>query len=550
MGFCVSETLSHGFRSAWATAIVAAVAPLALCACDFDTSADIPKASDAPGADAGSKPNGSLSGKADAAMSLPVGQADAGARDAGSGGPGGASGDAGDGDSGLPPQNGGLKCGDVFCPFADAPIEPCCTAGTDVEDGLARQVNRCGVSFAETGRDFFGTGCWQRDQPGVVDKSCPGVQVDLHSKDPGCCTDDGKCGGIDTEHGLGCHGEPGTKAKACGEDPAPSGKTCDLSGVYAVRMEVDLAWGGRSGGLWDLTDDGRGKLVLNLLSTIEASDDPKDDRLEGTARVCGVELPAFYSTTVCEAYNATFPDAMWESETMPRFHVEGRSQCRKPGCIATIDAQTVLLGIGLDNPEAPWPTASESRNLKCEAGTGAACFPDDDGDGLPGLTVPIVTEGTSTEGKGCNQKYDNDGAPLNASPAAIFGGVRRTDRLELGVRMKVGLSFKIGKDCESGAGTGIAEFVNSRAYGCLVQKGTYDFGSPPAGADEKCNATQASFMDSNLPLYTILDVDQVPPSNLDVPNKAPSLGPQVSIVRIGDVGDELGCEEVRATPHP
>ena len=53
-------------------------------------------------------------------------------------------------------------------------------------------------------------------------------------------------------------------------------------------------------------------------------------------------------------------------------------------------------------------------------------------------------------------------------------------------------------------------------------------------------------MDANLPLYTILDVGEVPANNLDVPDESPSLGPQVSTVRLGGLNDDITCADVRA----
>src|SRR5262249_44464614 len=157
----------------------------------------------------------------------------------------------------------------------------------------------------------------------------------------------------------------------------------------------------RSGGLVGLTDDGRGELVVQLLTTINDVDDSTMD-MSGTMRVCGVNLPTFYSTTLCEACQPIFPPEMFDSKAMPGFTIAGHMQCLQPGCIASIDAQTYLLGIELNNPEAPWPTADQTQSITCKSGKGMQCFPDQDGDMRPGLTVGVATTGTSTEGTGCN----------------------------------------------------------------------------------------------------------------------------------------------------
>jgi len=540
--------LKRPLKSSRVSAAVAVLVLSGLSGCEFDRGAIKPTSQldMSPIADAGhsSTPLSMDSGTAqyspmDAAQSMP-------AIDAGS--------DAGLGDGGAmqPGQNGGLQCGTVFCPFAQKPIEPCCTTQADVKTGVARAENRCGLQFDATGSDFFGEQCWQRDQPGVTDNSCPGVSVDLRSKDPGCCTDQGVCGGVDTEHGLGCHLDPEAKVQACGSmSDADAGEpSCDVRGVYAVRLQVDLAWGGQSGGLADLTDDGRGPLVVQMLTSFD-SVDPSTLEVHGKMRTCSVELPTFYSTTLCEAYQPIFPNAMWDSAAMPSFKIDGHLQCLEPGCIAGIDAQTVLLGIALDNPESPWPTASQTANITCKAGKGSKCFPDHDNDGRPGLTVPLSTTGVSTAGKGCNRSYTNKGAPLSASLAAIFDGVRRADRTLLGVRMKIGSSFRWGERCESGHGSGIAEFVNSRGQGCLVQPGTVNFGNGfPAGPNEACTADEAAFMDQNLPIYDVLKVGKPPDSKLVLPDTSPSLGPLVRVARLGDKGAAVTCEDVRNAVYP
>lgn len=508
--------------------------------------------SDAPGGNVGGN-----AGDQDGATGSPLSRMDATTPPAMDGGAPDAAVDGGQfGDNPTPddpdatPQNGGLKCADTFCPFADAPIEPCCTSEADVTGGAARDVDRCGLSFAKLSSDFYGTQCWQRDQPGVVDDTCSAVQVDLHTEDPGCCSDQGYCGGVDSDHGLGCHYDPSATQRSCGTtipDDAGTGSECDVTGQYALEYDVDLTWGGRSGGLWELTDDGRGTQRIGLLVTIEHVDDGTL-AITGTMRTCAVELPAFYSTTLCEAYQPVFPNKLWEAAEMPAFEFSGGLQCAQPGCIATIDAQTVLLGISLTNPEAPWPTADQTASLTCPAGKGAQCFPDQDGDGRPGLGVELAKTGSlPSTSSSCTGGYVKKGAPLSSSVAAIFDGVRRTDRMQLGVRMKVGGSITLGDACANGEGSGIAQFVNSRGWSCLVQQGTanYPWGRP-AGASDACTSAEAQFLDANLPLYQILAVGEKPSSTLTLSDKSASKGPQVRLVRLGALDAGATCADVRA----
>ncbi len=531
-----------------------------LVGCKFDSAPLVNKATSHPATKSGSSshPVPAMDGGADSAArdaasppAVPADAATAGPSDAGAVDSGRFGSDPKPHDPPPPPQSGGLECNGEVCPFASDPIAQCCTSQDDVDQGAARATDRCGLDFSATGADFFGGMCWQRDQAGVVDDNCPPVAVDLHTQDPGCCSDEGLCGGVDSANGLGCHYDPGAPSQPCGAvgDDNDGGVSCDPLGVFALRMRVDMAWGGRSGGLAALTDDGRGSLVMDLLANVDGID-PATHELHGTLKPCGVELPAFYSTTLCEAYQPVFPTAMWESSAMPQFNFTGHTQCLQPGCIESIDAQTVLIGIELSNPEAPWPTAG--AQLSCPSGSGAQCFPDHDGDGLPGVTVQVATSGVATGGTGCSNKYANKGAPLSASPAAIIDGVRRTDRISIGVRMKLGGSVKLGDSCDQGRGSGIAEFVNSRAIGCMVEPGTYNFpfGFQAAGPNQACQASEASFMDANLPLYTILAVGQAPDAKLKLADTSASPGPLVGMVRLGPVGAAASCADVRAASFP
>src|SRR6185369_5122179 len=52
-----------------------------------------------------------------------------------------------------PPTVGGLQCGGTFCPFAAAPMKPCCTSADDVMQGSAREAGRCGLNFTQTASD-------------------------------------------------------------------------------------------------------------------------------------------------------------------------------------------------------------------------------------------------------------------------------------------------------------------------------------------------------------------------------------------------------------
>lgn len=446
------------------------------------------------------------------------------------------------------PQTGGLQCSGTDCAYTVLPIQPCCTTDGDVERGSARAPNRCGLDFSDVGDDFFATACWQRDQLGVLDEGCPSVLMQSGIEEPGCCTEQGRCGAMNTGHALGCHYELEGSRAECGGADIVDEVMCEPLGVFGVRSEVDVSWGGRSGGLAALTDDGRNKIVIHLKVVIESLANGMEVR--GSVQPCGVQLPPFYSTTLCESYQPIFPTEIWESANLPKIPLAGHYQCLHPGCFLTLEPQTSLLGIDLENPEAPWPSPQQTPTIACALGSGVDCFPDHDADSLPGMTIEILSQGMAPLSNMTCAGYTYEGAPLSSSPAAIVDGVRRTDRILLGTRTKLGGAGVIAEDCNSGVGSGVAEFVQSRGWGCLVQAGTANWGGMEAGPNEACMAAEAAFMDENLPIYNVLRVGNAPDPALNVPDRAPSEGPKFSLVRVGGPGESVSCAEIRDAAYP
>jgi hypothetical protein len=453
------------------------------------------------------------------------------------------------GDPQLPASIGGLVCAGTPCPFAPSPATQCCTTPTDVTRFGARAADRCGLDLSALGSPAYGDGCWQRDQLGIVDDRCPGVVTEPGSSpEPGCCADDGQCGTVNASQKLGCRHAPGAELHTC-QEPA-SNTSCDPTGTFGVRFNVDAAWGGRSGGLWALTDDGRGKIQVYISVTVRHVD-ASSHELIASGRVCGVTLPPFYSTTLCEAYLPQFPDSVWESKALAGLELSGRYECSGAGCVISLNPLTYLLGFELANPEAPWPSSSQTATLQCPSGQKAQCFPDHDGDGKPGVQLLLATSGTAPNRSAvCLAGYGYRGTPVSGSVAAIFNGVRRADRLLLGARMKVGASFRLGDDCATAHGSAVAEYVNSRAYGCMIQPGTADapFGMR-AGANEACATSEAEFIDANLPVYELLTAGSQPIRTLNLSDRSSSRGPEVSVVRLDAAAAAGGCNAVRSAKY-
>jgi hypothetical protein len=454
-----------------------------------------------------------------------------------------------DEDAGPPPPMP-LQCGSVFCPLAQAPSEACCTTQSDVDAHQGRGADLCGLDLHALGDASYAKGCWQRDQLGFIDARCPNrPAANGGQEQPGCCADDGMCGTEDPAHPLGCHHAPGSELRPCGMSMPTM--QCDPTGSYGVRITVDTAWDGRDSALAALTDDGRGSIQLYYMAEVASVDDGSN-AVKGVGRVCGIKLPQFYSTTLCESYQPVFPDSIWESSKLQNPPLDGHYECGTQGCVLSLGPSTFLHGIRLDNSEAQWPTAQQTRSLRCRNQPNMSCFPDDDDDGYPGLTVTLVTMGKAPPSNGCQDRgYSYRAAPLSGSPAAIFDGVRRTDRIQLGVRARVGVSVRFGDDCTTGMGSAIAQYVNSRATGCVVQEGTFDFLGDrfPAGKNEACTSTEANFIDQSMPEYQVLSAGQAPSETSSRKNVMPSPGPTVSVVRFGSAGMSVTCDMVRQAQY-
>jgi hypothetical protein len=68
-----------------------------------------------------------------------------------------------------------------------------------------------------------------------------------------------------------------------------------------------------------------------------------------------------------------------------------------------------------------------------------------------------------------------------------------------------------------------------------------------------CKASDAQFVDENVPNYRVLQKGETPPADVKFPNgkaldPTPSKGPQSSVVRLGDLmpATPITCADVRA----
>lgn len=432
----------------------------------------------------------------------------------------------------------GLSCDGTLCPSVTLPAQQCCTEQQDVEERRAQAENRCGIARLAI------EGCTELEQMGALDDSCPSFEpTGALIEEPGCCTIAGRCGTFDVADGIGCH-ENESIDRVCGQETIDESQSCEPTGIYAVKAELDLAWGGQTGLLFDITDDGRGISTIVLKITIDSVD--ADNSFIAEVQPCGAELPLISNSLICESYRPTFPNEIWDGGTMPPISVSGSFACLHPGCMLSIGPASASIGIELEDEGSAWPTANEASTVRCPAGTGEECYPDHDGDGYPGITVTMPA-GESPGSQACSSGYKMSAAPLSANLSIILNTVYRTDRLHLGVRVRLGASGQLTDDCGLTDVVGMAEYVQSRAIGCMLEPGSHDLFAASAGEDDLCNEQQLLFMNQNLPIYDILRLGDIPNWRLNLPadKRVPSDGPRFQFVRLGDVDQDTNCSEVR-----
>ena len=182
--------------------------------------------------------------------------------------------------------------------------------------------------------------------------------------------------------------------------------------------------------------------------------------------------------------------------------------------------------------------------MQCARGQGLqACFPDVDGDGVPGMTMQLPTEGTIDDpGEACSEMRRR-GIPLAPDLAVLVEGGIRSDELAIAVRAGLGGSGVLGPGCEIEDGVAIVDFLDSRALSCMREAGTRNLRGATAGQDEPCEPEELRYMDQNMPVYEVLQFGRRP---LGVPDRTASRGPRFRLRRMGDMGADAACSDVYA----
>jgi hypothetical protein len=405
---------------------------------------------------------------------------------------------------------------------------------------------------------------------GNAGTSGSGPAAGSNASGSGASGSSGNSGGSGNTGGSGNSGSSGGGSGSSGSDAPPdvecatdddimTGMACadQANGVFAIKTEIDVWW--QDDAEIPLVDPGRGKIVIYLRGVLtDVCPDGSGGKGEMTA--CGTELPPFVSYVNCDAYQITFPDALWDLPSMPKFYTTGSTTGFTPGSLLTIAEATGLIGVDMTDPMGAWPASA--NGLVCDAGMGGDCFPDDDDDGKKGVSIVMGRIGETMEGwtTGCgiigNEAVVFRGAPLSSGLEGLCNAPEeptcvRANNLEIGVRSRIGGAGEIADDCMSGVGDSTAQFVDSRVWGCTLNNGM------------ECMPAEAEFVDSSAPNYNIIAKGATPPttvlrSSCECPNgcggeqcpldQTPSKGPRSSLVRLGNADQTFTCADVRAAP--
>lgn len=322
------------------------------------------------------------------------------------------------------------------------------------------------------------------------------------------------------------------------------------SGVYALRLDIPVYWGERSlAGLLPVVDAGRGN--FRYFAKLEVGNVCEDGKFDAKMYTCGIRLPTFYSSLLCEGYETEMPDSAWDKKDIAPFAVKGAYNGFGPGNSMSLNTMDYIFGIDLKDPTGKWPTPEETLSFACTSGTGKACFPDYDRDGKPGITLLPKGEGGNVLDKGCidalggNNPFKRNFPPLSADITALLGGAARAGELYIAFRIKAGGGGTMESDCVTAKGEVPGEYLNSRAAGCIVKEGTQDLLGNPAGPNTACADAQANFLDTQFPDFQPLNKGEKPPTDSKVKDTSVSVGTLTSTIRLGDSNQSFSCTDVR-----
>lgn len=239
--------------------------------------------------------------------------------------------------------------------------------------------------------------------------------------------------------------------------------TCDLSGVWGVKVTIRVTWGDGQA-LNILTDD----LVLWERMDLTES----GVAVTGSDRVCGLQIPDFSSALTPEWYGLSFGTTAFDGTKTSS--ISGTATNRSPGAHLDLGNSAVLAGLTMTDPRGSWPSRDDIL-----AGTGATAA-DDDADGTPGITSSVKT-GTRP---GSTDTYAYPLVDVTTTP---YG---RAASFSLVLRGVLAHSMTVDS-CTSMSGTADVSALDDHVLGCMRTDSAV------------CSWDDANLADNVKPTYTI-----------------------------------------------
>ena len=358
-----------------------------------------------------------------------------------------------------------------------------------------------------------------------------------------CATNNGGC-----PAGSACNNTRGSFS--CGCEPPLVGSVgschCDLSGVWAMRQDVDTCWGAvpvQVGSSQNLISPGHMEATIWELHQIQYDGTTFSVKKKGCG---GDNTPDLISPVFRETYSAYVPNATFDQLGA----IQGATFSAPllvPGSSFVAPSEAAVLGIdlGSDPLNAPWPAAWSDVS--------DSAWVDADGDGEVGLTLWPRLPSQPTDRQSSNYSY------IPARPALVGGSLVIDERaacVSVALRVITHVEATL-ESCTLITGQVVNEKTEGRVHSCtLVNRGTpcdpgqaYTHpGQTPAncagwGTDVACNPSDWSGASAKCQPEDLdrLDNDQ---------NQKQNSKATFQLEKIGSTGDPLTCPDVRTACFP
>lgn len=357
-------------------------------------------------------------------------------------------------------NDGGLGC-DADCTLS-------CTSDADCNNG-----NPCdGVEICEdvsvSASGIFPAQSAAKCSPPIVQADTTSCGASGEECFEGVCRV-GFCGDGFTDGSAGEECDPPTQGLCTADCQALT--RCDYSGYWALKNTIPVSWEG--GGVLIA---GSGDIEQWVLLKIAQSGTDLDMEF----KVCGLTAPDFTTTAALnnETYGTTFPNAIWDSGTVPTAQVKGIVGLT-PGSILSTSSVAVVIGANMTDPFGLWP--EDLATFMSSTSGITITNPDNDTDSigpLMGVTTPTKSGGS----------YSDIIVNILENP---FG---RANQMQLVVRQ---ISSQIGviESCGEMTGDVAAVEEDIHVIGCIRSNG--------ANTGARCTNAEYTLADRSRPHFAL-----------------------------------------------